>query len=220
MARTKHVPRIRPEHAANNTIIPSDSNNIPHLPEELLQLIFSLLDPAPSLDLRHHEEKLYRNTLLSLCLANKLFLRLARKVLFRTIHTGIGRGFIVQLSKLFVQENPTLRELVKGIRVENWSLVDLDPIMQQDCREPLGADFRRSYAEAVEATMVDVTAKARSDFLEDLMAGKQDAHLALLILRCEKLKILSMILPHEFADGTSWTYSVLMRAAASSSHLS
>lgn len=220
MARTRHVPRVRPEHAANDTVAPSSTNSIPQLPEELLRLIISHLDTSSDFDLRHNEEKLYRNTLLSLCLANKVFLRLAREVLYRTIHMDFGRSIVVQFSRLVVESRAELGDLVKRLRVDYWDMDDFDPITRDQCREPLSDHSRMMYANAVEAPvvkpLVDMVVRTGGDFLEDLMAGKQDAHLAFLILRCEKLEVLSLLLPHGFSKQFNWTSRVLMRAAASS----
>ena len=220
MARTKQVPRIRPEHAANNTITASDPRNIPRLPEELLQLIISHIHTPSDFDIYNDEEKIYRSTLLSLCLTNKVFLRLAREVLYHSIHDDFGHNVMLPLSRLFVHEQPGLRDLVRTLKVEGWDIEDLDPVSGKDIRKPLDASLRGVYAKAVEMPMakslVDSNVKTPEDFLEDLMAGREDAHLALLILKCEKLEVLSLVLPHGFSKKWNWTSRVLMHAAVSS----
>ncbi|KAK4626519.1 hypothetical protein CLAFUW4_04809 [Fulvia fulva] len=89
---------------------------VPHLPEELLQSVFSNFERT---ELYDWDERVKRQMLRSICLLNKQCYRVAQPMLFATVDIQEGSGAVGKLLQATVRE-PRLATLVRVLRIESW----------------------------------------------------------------------------------------------------
>lgn len=192
MARTKATQRLRPGMGPETSIRPS--TNVPPLPEEILQVVFQQLSCA-RLDLLHNEEALFRTTLASACLTNKQILRLARPILYTALHFNWKQN-VVEASQILVR-SPHLFSHVRLLRIDCWQCAAETEAVRPRHR-PLARCFRQVYEDLLGSSVLAMYPAIDSAFLDAVMDGSEDAHLAFLIMQCKELQTLSLSIPLGF----------------------
>ena len=120
----------------------SRDSNMRVLPEEVLEIIFSYLEPvrnagprsSPSEDCQHNDDKSI-NTLSSICKSSKAFYRIAHPYLYRTVHlpgSEISKDRRLLLRSLL--RNSSLAKEVRhlGVGRERWSSPSKNDVRPED----------------------------------------------------------------------------------------
>lgn len=190
---------------------------LPALPEDLLLLIFENLAPS-NFDDVHGGHATARKTLATVCLVSKPCLRIARPILYRSIDLDFTQD-IVNLSKSLVLSAANTA-LVLHLSVEDWGYWTVQDEGHGETvyrQRPISESLRPYFEHAIQHYGSSPQEIGGQTFLESLMKGSQDAHLALCLIRCNNISTLTLTLLDGFK--TTWTYAVLAQAAATS-HMS
>lgn len=184
---------------------------VPSLPEELLALIFSHLtisrDPFDGVIEQHahpQDDCECRGTLAALCLVSKQCCRLARPLLFQTIHLFAGVGEVTA----------TLQKLVRTLTYQPVyaryvTKLCVDEVYMEDAWGEEDA-WEMPYEEAVDASQAfEQDDESRRGIIGGLQYGTTGAHTALLLAICQDVECLSITLPQSFYSSSSFTGSIL-----------
>ncbi|KAK4504267.1 hypothetical protein PRZ48_005183 [Zasmidium cellare] len=177
------------------------------LPEELLQYIFDNLQVSGPVDFED-DHRLQRQTLAALCRVNKQFDRLAKPILFHTVHLGEYQIPIRPFWEVLVQ-NPHLSSLVRSLHIDDWEHPRIEHDFTRDQTAAEIDSLSSEVSETLQDAVKDMTAPLRSilGHMYDPVEGYQlvgiaDGMLVYLIARCENLSCLELVVPHRFSTYT------------------
>lgn len=196
------------------TAMPSEE--MPVLPEEILQLVFEQLrHPLDKLDHRSRQE--FTTTICAICLTSKQCLRLARPILYRNVHftAGLSPEARIQKFSQSVVQHSQLAKLVQEMSFDDWGLDsqdDIDNGAATNARYPPPRSLRSTYAEALGSLTPYYPGLINEiELVDAIMSGTEDALIACILTQCSNLQKLSLVIPHSFKE--SWTHNILKCAS-------